>query len=186
MASGSRSRLALVVFLTTLLAAHAVPMRGAWEKRGEWDHKHPKTLVLYGQELRGSHSDANFRYIVNGTLGILAIVAGMPLTATADANSTQLGVQYGQVTSFNEIVNGEIWLYGSFDMRITTKHYNGTFLLQGSYNVFTANRTIAIIGGTGDFHQAKGYAITSTSNIQDGGCCREYSDALRYECHFTY
>lgn len=184
MASGSRSGLVLVVFLATLLAAHAVPTRFTREKE-EWGHKHPKTLVLYGQELRGSHSDANFRYIVNGTLGILATVSGLPLTATADANSTQLGVQYGLVTSFNEIVNGEIWLYGSFDMRISTKTYNGTFLLQGSYNVFTANRTIAIIGGTGDFHQAKGYAITSTSNIGDGGCCREYSDALRYECHFT-
>ena len=97
-----------------------------------------------------------------------------------------MGKQYGQVTSFNELQNGEIWLYGSFDMRITTKSYNGSFLLQGAYNVFTTYRTIPIIGGTGEFYQAKGYAITSTVNIGASGPYNEYTDAVRYECHFDH
>ena len=174
------SRLAIVLLLVALLSVHAVP-KGA----EAWTKKHPKTLVVYGQELRGSHSDANFRYIVNSTLGILAIV-NLNLTSGADANSTFMGKQYGQVTSFNELQNGEIWLYGSFDMRITTKSYNGSFLLQGAYNVFTTYRTIPIIGGTGEFYQAKGYAITSTVNIGASGPYNEYTDAVRYECHFDH
>jgi hypothetical protein len=49
-----------VLHLVALSTVHAVP-KGA----EAWTKKHPKTLLVSGQELRRSHTDANLLAIVN-------------------------------------------------------------------------------------------------------------------------
>lgn len=86
MVSTSSSRCAIVLLLVALSAVHANPKAAvAWTK----------TLSVYVQELRRSHSDANLLTMVN-------------LKLTNGVNSTTfMGKQYRQVTSFNEVQNDE-------------------------------------------------------------------------------
>lgn len=152
-----------------------------------WTKKHPKRLVMYGQEIEAALVNATSRYLVDNSLGTLAILT-QNLTRTTSKNSTILGKQYGTVNSFGQVVDGALWLYADLDHQMKTKKYSGSFSLQGSYNAFQTYRTLPIISGTGDFAGVKGWANVSTVSIIFGGTSAvvEYINVIKYVVHFKY
>lgn len=112
----------------------------------------------------------------NETIGLLS----QNLTDGANATTSErLGMQYGSGTSTNKKdVYGALFSYLMLDNHIDTDEYSGTFLIQGTVNESSPSRVLSIIGGTGDFFLARGYAISTTPDGAAG--------TFRYECHFDY
>ena len=112
---------------------------------------------------------------------------------TAGPNTTTsavVGKQIGSISAFYGITeqyagenttspDGSFYIYASFDHRISTEEYEGTFLLQGSYSDVDNTRTLAVVGGTGDFLMARGYAVVTF--VQ--GNATVSPATVRYECH---
>jgi hypothetical protein len=193
---GLTLKVVLVATLMVLVAfINAVPASATetarWERELEeaksWTKKHPKRLVMYGQEIEAALVNATSRYLVDNSLGTLAILS-QNLTRTTSKNSTLLGKQYGTVNAFGEVVDGALWLYAALDNQMKTNKYSGSFSLQGSYNAFETYRTLPVISGTGDFAGAQGWANVSTVSIIFGGtkAVVEYINVIKYVVHFKY
>lgn len=140
----------------------------------------PTNLTIYAQ---GSTSMVDgvleFSTILdpyNETIGLLS----QNLTDGANAStSKRLGMQYGTGTSTNKKDRyGALFSYLELDNHIDTDEYSGTFLIHGTVNESSPLRVLSIIGGTGDFYLARGYALSSTPDGTAG--------TFRYECHFDY
>lgn len=193
---GLTLKVVLVATLMLLVAfINAVPASATGTERWEreldeaksWTKKHPKRLVMYGQEIEAALVNATSRYLVDNSLGTLAILT-QNLTRTTSKNSTVLGKQYGTVNSFGDVVDGALWLYAALDHQMKTKKYSGSFSLQGAYNAFETYRTLPVISGTGDFQGVKGWANVSTVSIIFGGTAAvvEYINVVKYVVHFKY
>ena len=96
-------------------------------------------------------------------MGLITLLR-QPLTEGPDRNSTAVGTQYGMASFQND--NGSasglpatFITYVGANYQITTKEYNGSFSVQGAVDLLQAERNLPITGGTGDFLNAKGYAI---------------------------
>ena len=193
---GLTLKVVLVATLMVLVAfINAVPASATetarWERELEeaksWSKKHPKRLVMYGQEIEAALVNATSRYLVSNSLGTLAILS-QNLTRTKSKSSTIVGKQYGTVNAFGEVVDGALWLYAALDNQMQTKKYSGSFSLQGAYDAFQTYRTLPVISGTGDFAGAQGWANVSTVSIIFGGTKEvvEYINVIKYVVHFKY
>jgi len=184
--------LMVLVAFVNAAPASATDQTARWEReleeaKSSWSKKHPKRLVMYGQEIEAALVNATSRYLVSNSLGTLAILS-QNLTRTTSKNSTLLGKQYGTVNAFGEVVDGALWLYAALDNQMKTNKYSGSFSLQGAYNAFETYRTLPVISGTGDFAGAQGWANVSTVSIIFGGtkAVVEYINVIKYVVHFKY
>ena len=178
--------------MNAFVAASATETAARWEReldeaKSSWSKKHPKRLVMYGQEIEAALVNATSRYLVSNSLGTLAILS-QNLTRTKSKSSTIVGKQYGTVNAFGEVVDGALWLYAALDNQMQTKKYSGSFSLQGAYDAFQTYRTLPVISGTGDFAGAQGWANVSTVSIIFGGTKEvvEYINVIKYVVHFKY
>lgn len=96
--------------------------------------------------------------VTKSSLGFVAVV-NQRLTEGPLATSKHIGQEVGTIAQLGFTAEA---LYGSFDVQIQSDEYNGTFLFQGVFNLQLPVRTLAVVGGTGDFHLARGYATFST------------------------
>jgi hypothetical protein len=142
----------------------------------------PRSLTIYAQEIRSPAGDQTVRVIANSTLGYLAVISQNLTDGVNVTTSKVIGRQYGTGSSTGQTINGSYVLFFEYDNHVQTDKYKGTFMLQGGVNIFDANQTVSIVGGTGDFVGAGGYAIRS--NIYN---TPDFSrGTYLFEAHFTY
>lgn len=140
------------------------------------------SFVIYQQEVIGETKSDNTVVITNSPLGLLAVEA-QPLTSGDSPTSASVGTVYGTAS---EKINGKTYVSGTTDVVFLvldfhidgtlvvegkSKNVNGTFIVVGAVDLFQPTRSLAILGGTGDFLAAKGYVVQSfasgsaTSNV---------------------
>lgn len=142
----------------------------------------PRSLTVYAQEIRSPVGDQTVRVIANSTLGFLAVISQNLTDGVNATSSNVVGRQYGTGSSTSQTINGSFVLFFELDNHVQTDKYKGTFVVQGAVNIFAVNQTSSIVGGTGDFLGAGGYAIRSTVyNSPDFS-----RGTHRFEAHFTY
>lgn len=134
------------------------------------------SFVVYQQEVIGDTTSDNTVTITNSPLGMLAVEA-QPLTSGASTTSTSVGTVYGTASEKGNGTSGVIFLVLDFHIDGTlviegkSKYVNGTFIVVGATDLFQPTRSLAILGGTGDFLAAKGFVVQSyasgdaTSNV---------------------
>lgn len=151
LALGSGTAAGLLMSLVVLLVVCPAPISASLPKR-------PHTFTVYVHENRGTGENSTLRTVTNSTLGLVSVL-NQPLREGVLPTSKLIGKQVGMTTELG--FSGEA-LYGAFDFQIQSGYYNGTFLAQGSQNILLPVRTLAILGGTGDFYLARGYATITT------------------------
>lgn len=145
-------------------------------------HPPMSSFVIYQQEVIGETKSDNTVVITNSPLGLLAVEA-QPLTSGDSPTSASVGTVYGTAS---EKINGKTYVSGTTDVVFLvldfhidgtlvvegkSKNVNGTFIVVGAVDLFQPTRSLAILGGTGDFLAAKGYVVQSfasgsaTSNV---------------------
>ncbi|KAL6560606.1 hypothetical protein OROGR_004165 [Orobanche gracilis] len=109
---------------------------------------------------------ANITTMKNNLFGQINVV-DCNITAEPARNSTQLGRVQGLATAsdFNTIA-----LTMDLNFYFTAGEYNGsTISVVGRNQITNATRELPVVGGTGQFRLARGYAIVSNHNTADDG-----------------
>ncbi|CAI9769712.1 unnamed protein product [Fraxinus pennsylvanica] len=111
--------------------------------------------------------------------GLVRIIDNL-LTAKPEANSTKIGRVQGQIT-FSDLE--EMAPLMNFNVVFKSGIYNGsTICLLGRNPIADTYHEYAIVGGTGIFRMAQGYAITSIySYTHPGYFVLEYTLYVVYE-----
>lgn len=142
------------------------------------DPKRPETLTFYVQEVEGSGDNSTLRVLTNAFPSGFFAVLYNNITEGPLTTSKQIGTELGSVTSFG--LTGKT-IYGAFDMQIQSDEYNGTFLVQGAFDLTVPSRTLVVLGGTGDFYLARGSATFTTSPVQSPGVSVVYKYVVQFE-----
>ncbi|KAL0383970.1 UNVERIFIED_CONTAM: Dirigent protein 21 [Sesamum radiatum] len=102
------------------------------------------------------------------------------ITATPDPNSKKLGRFQGLVNSSDLQVRA---LNMNVNFYFTQGKFNGSTLsLLGRNPVTETNRELSVVGGTGAFRMARGYAISSTYSFNT----TENNGVLEFKVHVSY
>lgn len=143
--------------------------------------KKPSTLTLYSQDIR-SGDNATSYVITNSSLGYMAVY-DQAVYSGSSVDSPEVGRQYGQATNVVKAgIPNAYYIFLTIDIHINTTEYVGSFLLQSAVNSELEVRTMAVIGGTGDFYLARGFSQTRFIK----GTATSQSAVVKYVIHFKW
>ncbi|KAL5707763.1 hypothetical protein ACHQM5_018625 [Ranunculus cassubicifolius] len=109
-------------------------------------------VIVPAPNVTGIPSNTDFRALT---------LVDNPLTTGLDLNTTRVGRIQGLMAAASK---EEIALFSEFNMVFTIGKYNGsTISIYGRNNIMAPVREFPIIGGTGHFRFAKGYAELKTA-----------------------
>ncbi|KAL6529256.1 hypothetical protein OROGR_014879 [Orobanche gracilis] len=156
-----------LILSSLLIAATNATSSNIYDSRS--NEKRPSNIRFYVQDaLSGPKATvwevarASITSKSSTTFGQVSVVDDL-LTVSPDPNSEEMGRVQGLITSADMKVSG---IAMNLNFIFTSGRYNGSTLsILGRNQIRSGTRELPVVGGTGVFRMAHGFAITSTHSF---------------------
>ncbi|CAH9057180.1 unnamed protein product [Cuscuta europaea] len=159
----------ILLALTAFSGGHADQGKESWAKKLRKGHQAVTTLQFYFHDKLSGSSPSAVRIVEptsaskSPTRFGVVMMADDPLTIGPDPKSTEVGRARGLYGSAGQ---KDLGLIMAMSYSFTHGEYNGSsFSLLSINHAMNPVRELAVVGGTGQFRLARGYALAHTHSL---------------------